>query len=115
MPTSTMTGQGQSPARTTVGVTNVEVLERDEAQASGALAGNRQSRRPADSALIRVTINETAPPDFVALDRQLKKSVSGASCDTHSGWKRSHPHGPALSTLSYAILPSIAILGNRHG
>ena len=60
--------------------------------------------------LIRVTIDEAAPPDFVALDNQLKKSVSGASLDTHRRWEVELTRmARALSTLSYAILALICI------
>ena len=36
--------------------------------------------------LIRVAINENAPPDFAALDKSLSDSIKGASLDTHRRW-----------------------------
>jgi cell division transport system permease protein len=60
--------------------------------------------------LIRVTINETAPPDFVALEAALQKTVKGVSLDTHRRWEAELTRmARALSTLSYAILALICL------
>jgi cell division transport system permease protein len=96
---------------TTVGVANVEVLERDAgAKLLEPWLGTGNLDDLPIPRLIRVTINEAAPPDFVALDKQLKKSVSGASLDTHRRWEVELTRmARALSTLSYAILALIAM------
>jgi len=60
--------------------------------------------------LIRVTIDEKAPPDFVSLEAGLRKSVKGSSLDTHRRWEAELTRmASALSTLSYAILALICI------
>ena len=96
---------------TTVGVTKVEVLERDAgAKFLEPWLGTGSLDDLPIPRLIRVTIDEAAPPDFVALDNQLKKSVSGASLDTHRRWEVELTRmARALSTLSYAILALICI------
>ena len=96
---------------TTVGVTRVEVLERDAgAKLLEPWLGTGSLEDLPIPRLIRVTIDEAAPPDFIALDSQLKKSVSGASLDTHRRWEVELTRmARALSTLSYAILALICI------
>lgn len=96
---------------TTVGVINVEVLER---QAGAKLLEPWLGTGNLDDLpiprLIRVTIDETAPPDFAAMEKQLNKSVKGASLDTHRRWEAELTRmARALSTLSYAILALICI------
>lgn len=60
--------------------------------------------------LIRVTIDETAPPDFATLEAQLAASVKGAALDTHRRWQAEMTRmASALSTLSYAILALICL------
>jgi cell division transport system permease protein len=96
---------------TTVGITNVAVLERDAGTKllEPWLGTSNLDDLPIPR-LIRVTINEAAPPDFAALEKQLKKSVKGASLDTHRRWEVEFTRmARALSTLSYAILALICI------
>ena len=96
---------------TTVGVTRVEVLDRDAgAKLLEPWLGTSNLDDLPIPRLIRVTIDETAPPDFEALEKQLKKSVKGASLDTHRRWEAELTRmARALSTLSYAILALICI------
>ena len=96
---------------TTQGVLGVDVLDRG----AGAkllepwLGPNNLDDLPIPR-LIRVTIDEKAPPDFVALEADLKRSVKGASLDTHRRWEAELTRmASALSTLSYAILALICI------
>jgi cell division transport system permease protein len=54
--------------------------------------------------LIRVTIDEAAPPDFEALATALR-DVKGASLDTHRRWQAELTRmARALSMLSFAVL-----------
>jgi cell division transport system permease protein len=55
--------------------------------------------------LIRVTIDENAPPDFAVLAQGLKDTVAGASLDTHRRWQTELSRmGRTLSLLSLIIL-----------
>jgi cell division transport system permease protein len=96
---------------TTVGVTSVEILERDAgAKLLEPWLGTSNLDDLPIPRLIRVTIDEAAPPDFVALQTNLQKSVKGASLDTHRRWEAELTRmARALSTLSYAILVLICI------
>ena len=96
---------------TTVGIVNVEVLDRDAgAKLLEPWLGTSNLDDLPIPRLIRVTINEAAPPDFVALEKSLQKSVKGASLDTHRRWEAELTRmATALSTLSYAILALICI------
>ena len=102
---------GKALLERTPGVTGVEVLDRS----AGAkllepwLGTNNLDDLPIPR-LIRVTIDEKAPPDFDRLDADLKKSVKGASLDTHRRWEAQLTRmASALSALSYAILVLICI------
>lgn len=96
---------------TTIGVTKVEVLGREAgARLLEPWLGTGNLDDLPIPRLIRVTIDEKAPPDFVAMERQLNKSVKGASLDTHRRWEAELTRmAGALSTLSYAILILICI------
>ncbi len=60
--------------------------------------------------LIRVTIDEGAPPDYAALGDALKAKVKGASLDTHKRWQAELTRmARALSTLSFAVLFLICV------
>jgi cell division transport system permease protein len=59
--------------------------------------------------LIRVTVDENAPPDFEALSKNLKKTASAASLDTHHRWQTELSRmGRTLSLLSFTILALIS-------
>jgi cell division transport system permease protein len=58
--------------------------------------------------LIRVTIDENHQPDFVALDKNLRENIKGASLDTHRRWEAELTRmAHTLSLLSYVILALI--------
>jgi cell division transport system permease protein len=60
--------------------------------------------------LIRVTIDETSPPDLAGLGKALKAKVKGASLDTHKRWQAELTRmARALSTLSFAVLFLICV------
>lgn len=60
--------------------------------------------------LIRVTVDEGAPPDFAVLGDALKAKIKGASLDTHKRWQAELTRmARALSTLSFAVLFLICI------
>jgi cell division transport system permease protein len=95
----------------THGVLGVDILDRN----AGAkllepwLGQNNLDDLPIPR-LIRVTIDESSPPDFAALESDLKKSVKGASLDTHRRWEAELTRmASALSALSYAILALICV------
>jgi cell division transport system permease protein len=95
----------------TVGIVSVDVLDRSAGLkllepwiGSSNLDGLPIPR------LIRVTINEKSPPDFVELEKSLKQGVKGSSLDTHRRWEAELTRvASALSTLSYAILALICV------
>ncbi len=58
--------------------------------------------------LIRVTINETNPPDFVSLEKILAANIKGASLDTHRRWEAELARtAHSLTLLSWWILALI--------
>ena len=58
--------------------------------------------------LIRVTINETSPPDFVSLEKILAANIKGASLDTHRRWETELARmAHSLTLLSWWILALI--------
>jgi cell division transport system permease protein len=60
--------------------------------------------------LIRVTINEASPPDYVALESQLLKQVPDASLDTHRRWQAELSRmADALSLLAIFVLALISL------
>lgn len=60
--------------------------------------------------LIRVTIDETAPPDYQGLERELKANVKGVALDTHDRWRDELAiAGAKLSGLAVAILILISL------
>ncbi|MBI2718708.1 MAG: ABC transporter permease [Rhizobiales bacterium] len=60
--------------------------------------------------LIRVTIDETSPPDYAALEKALASKVKGTTLDTHRRWQTELTRmARALSLLSYAVLLLIGI------
>ncbi len=59
--------------------------------------------------LIRVTVDEDAPPDFEVLEKNLKDHVGAASLDTHRRWQKELSRmGHTLSLLSLLILGLIS-------
>lgn len=59
--------------------------------------------------LIRVVVNEAAPPDIAALSERLS-AVQGVHLDTHQKWEAELTRmARALALLSYAILALISI------
>ncbi len=96
---------------TTAGVSTVAVLDRDAgAKLLEPWLGSSNLEDLPIPRLIRVTIDEAAPPDFSSLEASLKGSVKGVSLDTHRKWEAELTRmATALSTLSYAILALICV------
>ena len=60
--------------------------------------------------LNRVTVDETAPPDFAKLAAQLSEKVKGASLDTHQRWQAELSRlGHALVLLASLVLALIVL------
>ncbi|MEO6608412.1 MAG: hypothetical protein ABIN69_08070 [Aestuariivirga sp.] len=60
--------------------------------------------------LIRVTIDEGAPPDYKALQTKLESNVKGVALDTHGRWRDELSRaGAKMSLLAIAILVLIAL------
>lgn len=60
--------------------------------------------------LIRVTIDEGAPPDYKALQANLEAGVKGVALDTHGRWRDElSSAGAKMSLLAVAILVLIAL------
>ena len=60
--------------------------------------------------LIRVTIDETVPPDYDALRAKLESEVHGVALDTHGRWRDELSRaGSKMSGLAIAILVLISL------
>jgi len=60
--------------------------------------------------LIRVSVDEQAPPDYPALERSLQAEVKGISLDTHRRWQAELARmGRALSLLASLVLALITL------
>ncbi len=60
--------------------------------------------------LIRVTIDEAAPPDYQALQGELESKVKGVALDTHGRWRDELARaGAKMSALAIAILVLISV------
>ncbi len=95
----------------TQGIQGVDVLDRSAgAKLLEPWIGSSNLDELPIPRLIRVTIDDKAPPDFVKLETALKQKVRGASLDTHRRWEAELTRmASALSTLSYAILALICM------
>jgi cell division transport system permease protein len=95
----------------TVGIVSVDVLDRSAGlKLLEPWIGSSNLDELPIPRLIRVTINEKSPPDFVELEKSLKQNVKGSSLDTHRRWETELTRvASALSTLSYAILALICV------
>ncbi len=94
----------------TEGVIHVGVLDK---QAAARLLEPWLGRAAIDDLpvprLIRVTIDETHPPDFDALQKNLQE-VKGASLDTHRRWQAELSRlGNVLSLLAALVLVLISV------
>ncbi len=60
--------------------------------------------------LIRVTLDEAAPPDFVALEKALNTAAKGVSLDTHQRWETELTRAASLlSNLGCGVLALIIL------
>jgi cell division transport system permease protein len=60
--------------------------------------------------LIRVTVDDQMPPDFVKLEQALKANLKGASLDTHRRWEAELTRmAHSLTVLSGLILALICV------
>ena len=60
--------------------------------------------------LIRVTVDEEAPPDYQVLEAELKSQVKGIALDTHDRWREELASaGARLSLLAIVILVLISV------
>ncbi len=91
--------------RNVTGIVSFAVLDRDAgAKLLEPWLGSSNLADLPIPRLIRVTIDQTAPPDFDALAEGLK-TVKGASLDTHRRWQAELTRmARALSMLSFAVL-----------
>lgn len=97
--------------RTFPGIVSFETLDRDAgAKLLEPWLGNKNLGELPIPRLIRVIVDESAPPDFDRLDQALRRQVKGASLDTHRRWQAELTQmARALSTLSYAVLLLICL------
>jgi cell division transport system permease protein len=93
------------------GITSVEVLDREAgARLLEPWLGQHNLDNLPIPRLIRVVVDEKAPPDDVALAKLLKEQVKGANLDTHRRWQSELTRmARALSLLSYAVLLLICV------
>ena len=60
--------------------------------------------------LVRVTLDEAAPPDFVALEKNLNDAAKGVSLDTHQRWESELTRAAGLlSNLGFGVLALIIL------
>ena len=92
------------------GIAAVDVLDREAgAKLLEPWLGSRNLEDLPIPRLIRVAVDEAAPPDFEALGAALE-SVKGANLDTHRRWQAELTRmARALSVLAYAVLTLIAV------
>ena len=93
------------------GIKSSEVLDR---QAGAKLLEPWLGTRNLDDLpiprLIRLVVDETSPPDYAALETNLKATVKGADLDTHKRWQAELTRmARVLTTLAYAILALIGL------
>jgi cell division transport system permease protein len=95
----------------TPGVVSVEILDRKVgAELLEPWLGTSNLDELPIPRLIRVTIDDQNPPDFMKLETSLKERVKGASLDTHRRWQGELTRmARNLSLLSIAILTLIII------
>ena len=103
-------GKAAGILRATSGVISVEVLDRSAgAKLLEPWLGTRNLDDLPIPRLIRVLIEETAPPNIPELQEALKV-VKGASLDTHQRWQSELTRmARALSILSLAVLVLIGL------
>ena len=96
--------------RATAGVVSLEILDRSAgAKLLEPWLGSRNLEDLPIPRLIRVLINETAPPDIELLKTSLQ-AVKGASLDTHQRWQSELTRmARALSILSFSVLVLIGL------
>jgi cell division transport system permease protein len=97
--------------KTTKGVLKVEVLDRSVGlKLLEPWLGKSGLEDLPIPRLIRVTIDEAAPPDYKALQADLEANVSGVALDTHGRWRDELSRaGAKMSVLAIAILVLIAL------
>jgi cell division transport system permease protein len=90
----------------TQGITQVEVLDRSAGlKLLEPWLGSANLEELPVPRLLRVIIDEQAPPDFAALSGALQASVKGASLDTHQRWEGELKRmAQTLTLLSLLIL-----------
>ena len=98
-------GRAEALLKDIPGIVSYAVLDRDAgAKLLEPWLGKRNLADLPIPRLIRVTINEAAPPDLEGLSEALQK-VAGASLDTHRRWQAELTRmARALSMLSFAVL-----------
>jgi cell division transport system permease protein len=95
----------------TRGVLKVEVLDRAEGMKllEPWLGKSGLEDLPVPR-LIRVGIDEAAPPDYESLQAELESKVKGVALDTHGRWRDELSRaGAKMSTLAIAILILLSI------
>ena len=92
------------------GIAAVTVLDREAgAKLLEPWLGSRNLEDLPIPRLIRVAVDEAAPPDYEALGAALE-SVKGANLDTHRRWQSELTRmARALSVLAYTVLTLIAV------
>jgi cell division transport system permease protein len=97
--------------QTTKGVTQVEALDRSAGlKLLEPWLGSANLEELPVPRLIRVTVDDQMPPDFVKLEQALKANLKGASLDTHRRWEAELTRmAHSLTVLSGLILALICV------
>jgi cell division transport system permease protein len=103
--------KARSILQMTPGVTNVEILDKSVGvKLLEPWLGRSGIEDLPIPRLIRVTIDEAAPPDYDALRASLESEVQGVALDTHGRWRDELSRGGAkMSALAIAILVLISL------
>ena len=97
--------------KTTPGVLDAKALDRQEGiKLLEPWLGKISMEELPVPRLIRVSVDEQAPPDYPALERSLQAEVKGISLDTHRRWQAELARfGRALSLLASLVLALITL------
>ncbi len=103
-------GKATTILQRTAGVLKVEILDRSEGvKLLEPWLGKENLDDLPIPRLIRVTIDQSTPPDYALLQQKLHDNVKGAVLDTHGRWREELSRaGTKLSALAIAILGLIS-------
>jgi cell division transport system permease protein len=103
--------QAEKILRKTPGIATLDILDREQGvELLRPWLGDADLAHLPVPRLIRVTVDQTSPPDFETLAAKLKAAVDGAGLDTHQRWATELTRmATVMSSLSWLILALICL------